>query len=303
MHGTKATNLGVSECDLLIGVGVRFSDRCTGNTGTFADKAKILQIDVDLAEINKNVRTDASVIGDLKAVLQILNQRMMPQKHEAWMDNIAEKKAAYPLTYNKNVLTGPYVIEKLSEITGGDAIITTDVGQHQMWSAQFYNYRSPRTFLSSGGLGTMGYGVGASVGAKMGCPDKLVVNITGDGCFRMNMNELATITRNDLPIVTVILNNHVLGMVRQWQNLFYGQRYSHTILQDKMDFCKVAEAMGAKAYRIEKPEDVEPVLKEAIALNAPVVIECLIDCDDKVFPMVSPGGNIADAFSQEDLEK
>ncbi|WP_434309584.1 biosynthetic-type acetolactate synthase large subunit [Hominifimenecus sp. rT4P-3] len=303
MHGTKTSNLGVSDCDLLIGVGVRFSDRCTGNPATFAQKAKVLQLDVDAAEINKNVRTDASVIGDLKVILQKLNERLKEKKHLEWMQKIEALKEQHPLFCPDGVLTGPYVIRKLSEITGGDAIITTDVGQHQMWSAQFYMYRKPRTFISSGGLGTMGYGVGASIGAKYAFPDKLVVNITGDGCFRMNMNELATITRNNLPIVTIILNNHVLGMVRQWQTLFYEKRYSHTILEDKIDFVKIAEAMGAKGYRVTKPEEVESVLREAIALNAPVVVECIIDSDDKVFPMVAPGGQIAEVFSEEDLEE
>lgn len=303
MHGTKTSNLGISDCDLVIGVGVRFSDRCTGNPATFATKAKVLQLDVDAAEINKNVRTDASVIGDLKVVLHKLNERLKEKKHPGWMKKIEDLKEQYPLSCPDSVLTGPYVIRKLSEITGGDAIITTDVGQHQMWSAQFYTYKKPRTFLSSGGLGTMGYGVGASIGAKYAFPDKLVVNITGDGCFRMNMNELATITRNNLPIVTIILNNHVLGMVRQWQTLFYEKRYSHTILEDKIDFVKIAEAMGAKGYRVTKPEEVESVLREAIALNAPVVVECIIDSDDKVFPMVAPGGQIAEVFSEEDLEE
>ena len=219
------------------------------------------------------------------------------------MKKIHDLEKQYPLACPEDILTGPYVIKKLSEITGGDALVTTDVGQHQMWSAQFYTYRKPRTFLSSGGLGTMGYGVGASIGAKFAFPDQLVVNITGDGCFRMNMNELATITRNNLPIVTVILNNHVLGMVRQWQTLFYGKRYSHTILEDKVDFVKVAEAMGAKGIRVTKPEEVEPALREAIAFNAPVVVECVIDSDDKVFPMVAPGGQIAEVFSEEDLEE
>ncbi len=303
MHGTKTSNLGVTACDLLIGVGVRFSDRCTGDPKTFAHHAKILQLDVDEAEVNKNVHVDAAVIGDLKLVLQKLNARLKQQHHPEWNEKIQGLKKQYPLACPEDVLTGPYVIRKLSEITQGNAIITTDVGQHQMWTAQFYTFRKPRTFLSSGGLGTMGYGVGASIGAKFGRPEELVVDISGDGCFRMNMNELATITRNDLPIVTIILNNHVLGMVRQWQTLFYGKRYSQTIVEDKVDFVKVAEAMGAKGYRITKPEEVEPVLREAIGLRQPVVVECVIQNDDKVFPMVAPGGNIEEAFSEEDLEE
>jgi acetolactate synthase-1/2/3 large subunit len=302
MHGTKTSNLGVSECDLLIAVGARFSDRCTGNPATFAQNAKILHIDVDEAEINKNVRADVAVVGDVKVVLERLNKRLEAKTHSDWHAHIQEMKELYPLEYDTDKLTGPYIIEKLSELTQGDAVVVTDVGQHQMWAAQHYTFRHPRTFLTSGGLGTMGYGLGAAIGAQIGNPDKLVVNITGDGCFRMNMNEMATVTRNDLPIVTLIMNNHVLGMVRQWQTLFYGRRYSNTILRDKVDFVKVAEAMGARAVRITGCDEVEPVLKEAISRREPVVIECVIDSDDKVFPMVAPGGRIADAFTEKDLE-
>ena len=302
MHGTKTSNLGVSECDLLIAVGARFSDRCTGNPATFAQNAKILHIDVDEAEINKNVRADVAVVGDVKVVLERLNKRLEAKTHSDWHARIQGMKELYPLEYDTDKLTGPYIIEKLSELTQGDAVVVTDVGQHQMWAAQHYTFRHPRTFLTSGGLGTMGYGLGAAIGAQIGNPDKLVVNITGDGCFRMNMNEMATVTRNDLPIVTLIMNNHVLGMVRQWQTLFYGRRYSNTILRDKVDFVKVAEAMGARAVRITGCDEVEPVLKEAISRREPVVIECVIDSDDKVFPMVAPGGRIADAFTEKDLE-
>ena len=208
----------------------------------------------------------------------------------------------YPLRYDKNLLTGPYVVEQIYELTQGDAIITTEVGQHQMWAAQFYKYKHPRTFVTSGGLGTMGYGLGAALGAKMGCKDKTVINIAGDGCFRMNMNEIATATRYNIPVIQVVLNNHVLGMVRQWQTLFYGKRYSHTVLNDAVDFVKVAEGMGAKAYRVTSKEEFMPVLKEAIGLNIPVVIDCQIHCDDKVFPMVSPGAPIQDAFDENDLK-
>lgn len=301
MHGTKTSNYAVSECDLLVAIGVRFSDRCTGNTATFAKNAKILQLDVDPAEINKNVMTDASVIGDVKLILDVLNSRMGEQHHPEWLAHVSDMQQKYPLTYPADVLTGPGVIAKVSELTKGDAIITTDVGQHQMWSAQYYTYRSPRTFLSSGGLGTMGYGVGASIGAQVAHPDKRVINFTGDGCFRMNFNEIATITRNNLPIVTVIINNHVLGMVRQWQTLFYGKRYSNTSLEDKVDFVKLVEAMGAKGYRVRSMEELEPTLKEAMELHAPVVIECIVDHDDKVFPMVAPGASIDDVFSAEDM--
>lgn len=302
MHGTKASNFGFTECDLLVVVGARFSDRVTGNASKFAPNAKILQIDVDSAEINKNIKTYAHIIGDAKVVLRRLNARLDPMNHDEWIMHIDRLKDMYPLRYDKSSLTGPFIMEKIYEITGGDAIITTEVGQNQMWAAQYYQYKAPRTLITSGGLGTMGYGLGAALGAKMGCKDKLVVNIAGDGCFRMNMNELATATRYNIPFIEVIMNNHVLGMVRQWQNLFYGKRYSHTVLNDTVDFVKLAEAMGAKAYRVEKKEDFEPVFKEAVALNIPVVIDCQIPSDDKVFPMVSPGAPISDAFDDVDLK-
>jgi acetolactate synthase, large subunit, biosynthetic type len=302
MHGTKASNLGVTECDLLITVGARFSDRVTGNAKKFAKHAKILHIDVDPAEINKNVAAHYSVIGDIKEVLTILNAKLSQQEHKEWVEHIIDLNTKFPLKYNKDILTGPYILEKLYEITNGDAVITTEVGQHQMWSAQFFKYRMPRTFITSGGLGTMGYGLGACIGAKVGMPDKTVINIAGDGCFRMNMNELATATRYDIPIIEIIFNNHVLGMVRQWQTLFYDQRYSNTNLSDKVDFVKLAEAMGAKAFRVTKKEEVEVVLKKAIALKQPVLIECIIDSDDKVWPMVAPGAAIEEVFTEEDLK-
>lgn len=303
MHGTKASNLGVSECDLLIALGARFSDRVVGNPQKFAEKAKVLHIDIDAAEINKNIRTDVSVVGDLKEVLQILNRRLTGKKHPEWLARIAELKEKYPLTYDKSTLTCPYIIEEIDRVTEGKAIITTDVGQHQMWAAQYYKYTEPRTFLSSGGLGTMGYGLGACIGAKSGRPDKICINIAGDGCFRMNLNELATASRYNIPIIQVVINNHVLGMVRQWQTLFYGQRYSQTILQDKVDFCKVSEGLGCEAILVTKKEEVAPAIEKALTLGKPVVLNCIIDEDDKVFPMVSPGGPISEAFDAEDLAK
>ena len=307
MHGTKTSNFGISECDLLIVAGARFSDRVTGNASKFAKNAKILQIDVDPAEINKNIHTHASIIGDLKVVLRKLNARLDPMNHEEWLQHVERMKDMYPLRYDKTQLTGQFIMETIDELTKGDAVICTEVGQHQMWAAQYYKYRKPRTLLTSGGLGTMGYGLGASIGAKMACgdmghPDTPVFNIAGDGCFRMNMNEIATATRYNIPIIQVVVNNHVLGMVRQWQNLFYGKRYSHTVLNDAVDFVKLAEAMGAKAYRVTRQEDLKPVLEEAIALQAPVLIECQINCDDKVYPMVSPGAPIQDAFDDTDLK-
>lgn len=301
MHGTKTSNLGITECDLLITLGARFSDRVTGNAKKFAKNAKILQIDIDPAEINKNVPTACSIIGDIKEVLKILNERLTKQEHKDWVSHVMEMKEKYPLKYNPDGLSGPYILEKLYEITGGDAIITTEVGQHQMWAAQYFRYKNPRTLLTSGGLGTMGYGLGACIGAKVGMPEKTVINIAGDGCFRMNMNEIATATRYNIPIIEIVFNNHVLGMVRQWQSLFYGKRFSHTTLADKVDFVKVAEAMGAKAFRITKKEEVETVLREAIALREPVLIDCIIDSDDKVWPMVAPGAAIDEVFTEEDL--
>ena len=301
MHGTKTSNFGVTECDLLIAIGVRFSDRVIGNAKKFAKNAKVLQIDVDPAEINKNIPTTASIIGDVKEVLIRLNDRLEKHDRTEWINHINELKATYPLTYEANKLNGPYVIQKLYEITKGNAIITTEVGQHQMWAAQFYKYSKPRTLITSGGAGTMGYGLGASLGVKVANKDKVVVNIAGDGCFRMNMNEIATAARYNIPIIQLVVNNHVLGMVRQWQTLFYGKRYSNTTLNDSVDFVKLAEAMGAKGYRITKMEEVESVLKEAIELNIPVVIDCQIGSDDKVFPMVAPNAPISEAFSEEDL--
>ncbi len=301
MHGTKVSNFGVSECDLLIAMGARFSDRVVGNPKKFAEHAKILHIDIDDAEINKNIRTDVSLVGDLKEVLEKINGQLEQQQHTEWMQHIAELKASYPLNYDKTALSCPYIIEEIDRITEGEAVITTDVGQHQMWAAQYYKYSRPRTLLSSGGLGTMGYGLGACLGAKMGRPDKVCINIAGDGCFRMNMNELATASRYDIPIIQVVINNHVLGMVRQWQTLFYGKRYSQTILQDKVDFCKVAEGLGCEAIRVTKKEEVAPAIERALRLKKPVLIDCLIPEDDKVFPMVPAGAAITEAFDALDL--
>lgn len=303
MHGTKASNLGVSNCDLLIALGARFSDRVIGSPRTFAAKAKILHIDVDAAEVDKNIRTDASLVGDLKMVLTALNARLAQQDHTEWLSYIGEIKAKFPLKYADQILSGPYIIEEIDRVTQGKALITTDVGQHQMWAAQFYRYTEPRTFLTSGGLGTMGYGLGASIGAKLGRPDKIVINIGGDGCFRMNMNELATASRYRIPIIQVVINNHVLGMVRQWQTLFYEGRYAHTILEDDVDFCKVAEGLGCEAILVTRKEEVGPAIERAISLNKPVVINCLIPKDEKVFPMVPAGASISDAFDEDDLKQ
>ncbi len=301
MHGTKTSNFGVSECDLLVVIGARFSDRVTGNATKFANNAKILQIDIDPAEINKNIMTHAHVIGNIKEVLACLNTKIEQQDHQKWITKIQENKSKFPLKYNPEGLSGPFVIEKIYEMTKGDAIITTEVGQHQMWAAQYFKYTKPRTFITSGGLGTMGYGLGASLGAKMGMPEETVVNIAGDGCFRMNMNEIATATRHNIPIIQVVINNHVLGMVRQWQNLFYGQRYSATVLNDGVDFVMLAKAMGAEAFRAETREEFEEAFAKALKLGKPVLIDCQVDSDDKVWPMVAPGASISEAFTEEDL--
>mgnify|MGYP000006626500 CR=1 FL=1 len=310
MHGTKTSDLGVTQCDLLIVLGARFSDRVTGNAKTFAKQAKILQIDVDAAEINKNVMVDASVIGDVREVLRRLLEMIPEKQHPEWIEHIQEMKAKYPLSYDHSQLTGPYIIEKLYEITGGDAIISTDVGQHQMWAAQYFKYKEPRTFLTSGGLGTMGYGLGAAIGAKMGRPDKTVVNIAGDGCFRMNMNEIATAVRCHKQLLQIVMNNHVLGMVRQWQKLFYGKRYSMTNLKSGAlfrrtngqempeytpDFVKLAESYGAKGIRVMKKEDIAAAFEEAKKnTKTPTLIEFVINPEELVYPMVQPGGTLED---------
>ncbi|MEG1992591.1 MAG: biosynthetic-type acetolactate synthase large subunit [Acetivibrio sp.] len=301
MHGTKTANLSVTECDVLVTIGARFSDRVTGNTKKFAKNAKILQIDVDPAEVNKNIVVTHHIIGDIKEVLKELNKKLDKQNHADWLKTVEEKKEKNPLVYNPETLNGPFIVESIYNLTKGEAVITTEVGQHQMWAAQFFKYKAPRTFITSGGLGTMGYGLGASLGAQLGRPDKQIVNIAGDGCFRMNMNEIATAARYHIPIIQVVINNHVLGMVRQWQNLFYGQRYSQTVLNDKVDFVKLAEALGAVGYRVSKKEEFAGVFEKAMEQNGPVVIDCIVDCDDKVFPMVAPGAAIEEAFNEEDL--
>ena len=302
MHGTKVANFGIHQADVVVVIGARFSDRVVGNAKKFVPKAKIVQIDIDKAEINKNIMIDQPVIGDVKEVLTRLLPMINERPADEWNTDIEDLKEKYPLTYEESALTGPYVIEEIYRATNGEAIISTDVGQHQMWAAQYYKYTKPHTLLTSGGLGTMGYGLGACIGAKMACPDKTVINIAGDGCFRMNLQELATASRYNIPIIQVVINNHVLGMVRQWQTLFYGKRYSQTVLNDKVDFIKVAEGLGCMAIRVTKKEEMAPALEKAMAANAPVVIECVIDSDDKVFPMVPAGAPIVEAFDAEDLK-
>ena len=302
MHGTKAANFCVTESDLLVVIGGRFSDRWTGNTAKFGSGAKLLQIDIDDAEVNKNVRVMAQITGDARTVLRKLIARMDPVRHEEWFEHAERMTDMYPLSYNKELLTGPWVIETIDRMTPDDTIIVTEVGQHQMWAAQYYKYKSPRTFISSGGLGTMGFGLGAAIGAQAANPDRVVINVAGDGCFRMNMNELATMSREDLPVIEIVLNNHVLGMVRQWQNLYYGKRFSATVLNDKADFCKIAEGMGVAAYRVTTKEEFEKAMEKALAERKPAFIEVMIDPDDMVFPMCSPGAPLENTFDESDLK-
>ncbi|PKM57857.1 MAG: acetolactate synthase, large subunit, biosynthetic type [Firmicutes bacterium HGW-Firmicutes-3] len=296
MHGTKASNIGVQSCDLLIAIGARFSDRVTGNTAKFAKNAKIIHIDIDPAEINKNVNVDHFIIGDIKEVLMRLNTMLHKQHHEPWLDEIKEISKNFPLVYPEG-LTGQYAIEKLYELTKGDAIITTEVGQHQMWASQYYKFKEPKMFITSGGLGTMGYGTGAALGAQAGNPGKLVVNIAGDGSFRMNMNEMITAVRYNLPIKVMVINNCVLGMVRQWQTIFYDNRYSFTHLTD-INYDSLADAFGCKAVNITTKEDVEPLLKKALEMEGPVIINVVIHMDEMVYPMVAPGAPIDDLITE-----
>lgn len=293
MHGTRTTNLAVSASDLFIAVGARFSDRVISNVKKFAPDAKIMHIDIDPAEVGKNINVQYPLIGNLKKILKALTDKVNPKENIEWIKQIDEWKQNYPLIYtDDHILRPQFIMEKIYELTNGQAIITTEVGQHQIWAAQFYKYNEPRAFISSGGLGTMGFGLGASMGAQIGRPDKKVFNIAGDGSFRMNCNELATAVEYKLPIIIVIMNNRVLGMVRQWQNLFYDSRYSQTCLDRCTDFVKLAEAYGAVGINITRPEEVEDAIKKALNANGPVVINCEIDKDEKVYPIVPPGAPI-----------
>ncbi len=302
MHGTKTSNFGVSDCDVLLAVGVRFSDRVYGNAKAFANNAKIVHIDIDRKEINKNIQVDEHIIGDAKAILKRLNALVQKCEHKAWRNDLAEKMKKFPLRYRSDVLSAGAIITEIYRQTKGEAIISTEVGQHQMWAAQYYYYKTPRSLITSGGLGTMGYGLGAAIGAKNGCPDKVVVNIAGDGGFRMNMNELMTAVRSRTNIIEVIVDNRVLGMVRQWQTLFYEGRYSHTVLDDGADFVKLAEAMGCEAYIAYTPEEFKEAFSKALKADKPVLIDCCIDKDDKVYPMVAPGESISKAFDESDMD-
>lgn len=300
MHGTKTSNYTVSDCDLLVVVGARFSDRVAGSPKQFAAKAKILQIDVDEAEVNKNIHVATALIGDAGQILSCLAESLEQQHHREWLSEISRRKEQFPLQVGEG-LTGPRVIRELDALTPDDAIIVTEVGQHQMWAAQHYSYRNPRTFLTSGGLGTMGFGLGAAIGAQSAMPERVVVNVAGDGCFRMNMNELATVAREELPLIELIVNNHALGMVRQWQTLFYEKRYSSTVLRDHVDYCKIAEAMGIRAYCVTSVEELRAALSEAVASRKPAVLDVRIDSDEKVFPMCPPGADLKEVFDETDL--
>ena len=299
MHGTKVSNLGVSDCDLLLALGTRFSDRVLGNPKKFAHHAKVVHIDVDPAEVNKNVVADAAVIGDMKEVLSRIIPMLKQQDHSEWMQHIRELSDMHPVKYPRG-FNGPYVVSTLYKKTHGDAIIVTEVGQHQMWAAQYYNFKGIRQFLSSGGLGTMGYGLGAALGAACGNPGKKGINIAGDGCFRMNMNELITAAREKLPIIEIILDNGVLGMVRQWQDIFYGERYSETTLLGQVDYVKLAESMGVRGYCVYSEKEFGEAIDEALLADGPVLIDCRIDSDDKVWPMVAPGAPIEECFDDSD---
>ena len=300
MHGAKTSSLALTECDLLIVLGSRFSDRVTCNSDTFrkaAGRAKILHIDIDPAEINKNIAADAKVHGDVKLILKNLNEMLIPKKHTEWMGLIAEWKKQYPLyqvSEDENAVLPQEVLETLNKLTDGEAIISTEVGQHQMWTAEFYDFRNPRSFASSGGLGTMGYGLGAAIGCKVGNPDKVVVNCAGDGSFYMNMNELTTLAKYQLPVIELVFNNSVLGMVRQWQKLFYNNHFSQTTLEKPTDFEMLGKAVGIEAMTIRTKNDIRPVLEKAIAINKPVLINCIIDMDINVLPMVPAGASIAE---------
>ncbi len=300
MHGTKASSLALTECDLMIVLGSRFSDRVTCNSETFrqaAEKANILHIDIDPAEINKNITADYKVCGNIKLVLEKLNKLIEKKNHSEWMEKIMEWKMRYPLCQvsdDADDVLPQDVLETLDELTNGKAIVSTEVGQHQMWTAEFYNFRNPRSFASSGGLGTMGYGLGAAIGCKVGNPDKVVVNCAGDGSFYMNMNELTTLAKYQLPVIELVFNNSVLGMVRQWQKLFYNNHFSQTTLEKPTDFEMLAKAVGIESLTIKKKSDIRPVLEKAIALDKPVLINCIIDKDINVLPMVPAGASIAE---------
>ena len=301
MHGTKASNISATKCDLFIALGARFSDRVISNQENLRE-AKIIHIDVDPAEINKNVKVDLSIIGDLKSVLERINPKVTPKKNEGWLEKVNYLKGlkAYKEDNGDN-LTPEFFFNTLNKLDPGNLIISTEVGQHQMWAAQYYNFKKPRTLITSGGLGTMGFGFGASIGAQFGKPDCKVINIAGDGSFMMNCQEMATAVSNNLPLVVVVMNNNVLGVVRQWQTLFFDGRYSNTTLNRKTDLVKFAEAFGATGYRVTARSELEDILKKALKADGPVLIDYRIEEDKKVFPMVAPGAPINQIMTEDDF--
>lgn len=303
MHGTKASNLSATDCDLLIAIGARFSDRVISNR-SHVDNAKIIHIDVDPAEINKNVKADEFIVGDIKLVLNKLLPLLNNKCNEAWIEKTLERKNLKGVTYDEEDerLNPEFIFETLHSVIGENSIVTTEVGQHQMWTAQYFGFNRPRSFVTSGGLGTMGYGLGASIGCQVGNPDKKVVNVAGDGSFMMNCNEIATAVTNKLPIIMMIINNNCLGMVRQWQNLFYAERYSQTTLNRETDLVKLADAYGARGYRVSKKSELKGVLEEAVKSQVPVLIDCQLNIDTKVFPMVAPGAPINQIITESDLK-
>ena len=302
MHGTKASNILATKCDLLINLGARFSDRVINNQKNIKN-AKVIHIDVDPAEINKNIKVDSFIVGDLKIVLQKLIPLLKEKKNEEWLNKMNELKSLNVRdTSVTGELTPEFLFRKLSELDDGGFVIATEVGQHQMWAAQYFDYKYPRSFISSGGLGTMGFGLGASIGAQIALKNKQVFNIAGDGSFGMNCNELVTAVKNNLPVIIIIVNNNSLGMVRQWQNFFYEARYSSTTLNRSTDFVKLVEAFGGRGFRVYEKEELEPALREALEFKGPVVIDYVIHNDKKVFPMVAPGAPINEIISEEDVD-
>lgn len=307
MHGTVKAAYALNNCDLFIGIGTRFSDRVTGDTSVFGKQAKIIHIDIDPAEFNKNIDVDVTVSGDVKAVLSALNAKIAQQSHPEWCEEVLGGDFGEPVQEGTKELpvTPEAVIEELDRLTSGEAIITTEVGQTQMWAAQYYKCRNPRSFISSGGLGTMGYGLGAALGAKTGNPDKTVVNMAGDGSFAMNLNELISAAAHGINIIEIVMNNNVLGMVRQWQRLFYSKHFSETTLDARhIDYVKLGEAFGVKTFVIEKTDDITPALTEALSISksAPVMIEVRIDRDINVLPMIPAGKPVVNPITSIDLE-
>ena len=303
MHGTRLSNVSINNCDLLIVIGARFSDRVISKSSTFARQARIIQIDVDPAEFNKNIMTEIHVVADIKIALERLLE-LLPESlsHSEWMAEIAEKRARFPMKVSTASSRAKEIMEALDSVLPDDSYVTTEVGQHQMWAAQFLQKHRPRRFLTSGGLGTMGYGTGASIGTQVSHPGSRVVNIAGDGSFRMNCNELATIARYQLPIIILVMNNHALGMVRQWQTLFYDHHYSETTLDTPLDWVTLARAYGIEGMRMLPEDDPKEVLEKAVNLGKAVVIDAVIPTDDKVYPMVAPGASISDMIGYLDLE-